>query len=62
MNTSSLAPSQDRIIAALSCFVFFIPHLMGRRTEYILFYAKQGLLIGLALFIASFLPFIGGVI
>lgn len=42
---TSTVPQQERVAAALGAFLFFIPILMEKKTEFTVFYMKQGFLL-----------------
>lgn len=53
---------EEKISAALGAFLFFIPLITGKRTEFVVFYMKQNfalILISILFNIIVFIPFIG---
>lgn len=64
--TTSTVPSQERVAAALSSIVFFIPLLMNIKTPFVVKYMKQGFLINVISLVigivGSFLWFLYGII
>ena len=46
--TPSSVSSQEKLAAALSCFVFFIPLLMNVKTPFVVKYMKQGFMVNVA--------------
>ena len=57
---------QERLAATLGSILFFLPHLMGKQTEYTMFFSRQGFalfLIEIIVWILGLLfPFLGVII
>jgi uncharacterized membrane protein len=64
MNTS--IDPQEKVAGALGAFLFFIPFLMGKVTDFTLFYMRQGfllLILGIIVWIIGMVaPFLGIII
>ena len=53
---------QERIAGALAYIFFIIPMLMGTKTDFTMFHAKQSLMLLFCVILASFVPFLGWLI
>lgn len=59
LNTPS---SQDRIAGLLAYVFFLIPMIMGKKTDFTMFHAKQSLMLLFIGILGMFVPFFGGLI
>lgn len=64
MNTPSSLTNQEKVASALGYIFFIIPFLMGVKTEYSMFHAKQSFAIFILMVIGSIIPvaFIAGIV
>lgn len=62
MNTSPSLQSQERVAGVLAYILFFIPMLMGVKTEFTMFHAKQSFLLMVISILSFFIPFFGGIL
>jgi uncharacterized membrane protein len=55
MTSEKQVPSQERVAGALAYIFFAIPMLMGTKTDFTMFHAKQSFMIFLAMIVVSVL-------
>lgn len=53
---------EEKMIAALWAFAFFIPLIMGKKTEFVTFYMRQNFGLSIGFFVVSFFHFFLGFI
>ncbi|MGP1582886.1 MAG: hypothetical protein ACTTH6_01480 [Candidatus Altimarinota bacterium] len=62
MTTPKITDSQEKMSATVGAIIFFAPHFMAKKTEFVTFYMKQSfglVLVDIILGILAILPVIG---
>lgn len=62
MTTPKITDSQEKMSAAVGALIFFAPHFMEKKTEFVVFYMKQAfglVIVNIILSILTIVPVVG---